>query len=229
LRTRFLACLTFLALVAGAIGGCGSSSSDNGVASKSPDEIVNAAVSAIDSATSAHVAGAVSNGGMPITLDLKLVAGKGGKGKMTESGLGFQIVAVNNEVYVNGSSAFWRHFGGAAAAALLDGKWLKAPATGQLASIAQVTNLHTLLNQLIVGHGTLTKGQQTTVNGQKVIAVTDTSKGGTIYVATTGKPYPVEVIKPGAQGGKITFDEYDQPVVLTAPPNAIDLSALSSG
>ena len=34
---------------------------------------------------------------------------------MSESGLGFQIVALGQEVYINGSSSFWTKFGGAAA------------------------------------------------------------------------------------------------------------------
>jgi hypothetical protein len=214
--------------VVSAICACGGAS-DNGVASKSADAILTAATGAVAGVKSVHVSGSVVSGGSPITLDLDLVSGKGGRGKMSESGLSFQLVDVGQFVYINGSPTFWRHFGGAAAAQLFLGKWLKAPAsTGSLASLASLTNVNRLLSTLLSSHGTLSKGTTTTVNGQHVVAVKDTTNGGTLYVATTGKPYPVEILNTGAQGGHLVFDHYDEPVSLTAPPNAIDISQLQS-
>ena len=227
---RVLASVAGFMLLVLAVAACGSSggggSSDNGVASKSPEQIVSAVTNAVQKVNSVHVAGSVNNGGSNTTLNLNLVNGKGGTGSMSQSGLGFKIVAVGNNVYINGSNAFWQKFGGSAAAQLLSGKWLKAPATGQLSSIASLTNVRTLFNQLLASHGTLAKGSTSTVNGQKVIAVTDKTNGGTLYVATTGKPYPVEIIKTGSAGGKITFDHFNQSVTLTAPANSIDISKL---
>jgi len=227
---RLAACAASSAALALAVAACGGSSSgggsDNGISSKSPDQIVSAVTSAVNGVNSVHVAGSVSNSGARTTLDLNLVNGKGGKGSMSQSGLGFKIVAVGNQVYINGSNAFWQKFGGSAAAQLLSGKWLKAPATGQLSSIASLTNVRTLFNQLLSSHGTLAKGSTSTVNGQKVIAVTDKTNGGTLYVATTGKPYPVELIKTGSDGGKITFDQFNQSVTLSPPANSIDISKL---
>lgn len=228
---RFSACAVTAVILAFVIAACGGSSggggsSDNGISSKSPDQIVSAVNTAVNGVNSVHVAGAVSNGGSKTTLDLNLVNGKGGKGTMSQSGLAFKIVAVGNQVYINGSNAFWQKFGGSAAAQLLSGKWLKAPATGQLSSIASLTNVHTLFNQLLSSHGKLAKGSTTTVHGQKVIAVNDTTNGGTLYVATTGKPYPIELNKSGSDGGQITFDQFNQAVTLAAPSNSIDISKL---
>jgi hypothetical protein len=61
-----------------------------------------------------------------------------------------------------------------------------------------------------------------------VIGITDKSKGGTLFISTTGKPYPVEITKGGSGGGKITFDRWDEPVTLSAPANAIDVAQLQS-
>ncbi len=225
-------CTSAACSVAIALGfaSCGSSSggggSDNGISSKSPDQIVTAVNSAVDGVNSVHVAGTVNSGGSKTTLDLNLVNGKGGQGSMSQAGLGFKIVAVGNNVYINGSNAFWQKFGGNAAAQLLSGKWLKAPATGQLSSIADLTNARTLFSQLLSSHGKLVKGSTSTVNGQKVIAVKDTTNGGTLYVATSGKPYPIEVIKSGSDGGQITFDHFNQTVSLAPPANSIDISQL---
>jgi hypothetical protein len=217
-----------LALIALAVAACGSSGggSSNGVASKSPDQIVADATSAVASANSVHVSGKVLSSGQNVTLDLSLVNGKGGKGSMSQNGLGFQIVAVGPEVYINGSSAFWSKFAGSTAAGLLSGKWLKAPATGQLSSLATLTDVSKLFNQLLSSHGTLAKGKSTTVQGQQVIPVNDTTNGGTLYVATTGKAYPIEISKSGSEGGKLVFDHFNQPVSLTPPANAIDISQL---
>jgi hypothetical protein len=214
-----------VSLLALAMAGCGGSS-DNGVASKSPDEIVNASSNAVNGVKSVHVSGTVTSQGQPITLDLGLVAGKGGGGQMSQNGLSFKIIDLGGEVYLNGSDAFWRHVGGNAAAQLFHGKWLRAPATGQFASLASLTDLHTLFSKLLSNHGTLAKGATSTIAGQKVVAVNDTTKGGTLYVATTGKPYPIEISKAGSNGGRILFDRYNASVSLTAPANSIDVSKL---
>ncbi|MGB0091461.1 MAG: hypothetical protein WBP81_02850 [Solirubrobacteraceae bacterium] len=228
MRPRIVTWAVSVLCVGSAISACGGSS-DNGVASKSPDAIVTAAMGAIDGAKSVHVAGSVVSGGSPITLDLDLLSGKGGRGEMSQSGLSFQLVEVGQAVYINGSPGFWRRYGGAAAAQLFQGKWLKAPAgSGNFASLSSLTNLHRLLTALLSSHGKLAKGATTTVNGQKVVAVNDSAKGGTLYVATTGKPYPVEILKTGPQGGHLVFDRFNESVSLTAPANSIDISQLQS-
>jgi hypothetical protein len=194
------------------------------VASKSPQQILTAVQSAIQTVKSVHVSGSIVSGGQPITLDLHLLTGKGGEGQMSVAGLGVQVVSVNQTIYIKGSQAFWRHFGGTAAAQLFQGKWLKAPASGSFGSFAQLTNLSALFGKIASTHGVLKKGQTTTINGQPAIAITDTTQGGTLYVATTGQPYPLVISKSGSGGGKITFDQYNQSVTLTTPKNAVDIS-----
>lgn len=224
---RHIAALAASGLVSvGALCGCGSGTTGNGVASKSPDAIVAAASEAVRGVKTVHVAGSTASGGTPVKLNLRVVSGKGGSGEISQNGLAFRIVAIDQSVYISGSDSFWRHFGGAAAVQLFHGKWLKAPATGELGAFASLTNVPQLFNKLLSNHGTLEKGETTTVDGQKAIAVNDTTEGGTLYVATIGKPYPLEVVKSGAEGGRLTFDQYNQPVSLAAPANSIDLSEL---
>jgi hypothetical protein len=215
-------------VAAGAIAACGSSSpSGNGVAAKSPSAILSSATTAIQGAKSVHVSGALSDGGQSIKLDLNILSGQGAKGSMSQNGLSFQLIASGKYVYINGSPAFWKKFGGVAAATLFQGKWLKAPAnTSSFASLSSLTNLHSLAQALLTGHGTLSKGSTTTVNGQKVIAVTDSSKSSKLYVATTGKPYPIEIAKTGSAAQHVDFDNYNAPVSLTPPAKSIDISQL---
>jgi hypothetical protein len=208
-----------------AVSGCGGSSG-NGVQSKSPEAIVSAASQALTGVRSVHVSGSTMSSGTPVKLNLSLVAGKGGRGEITQNGLSFQIISTSGQVYINGSDGFWRHFGGDAAVQLFRGKWLKAPASGELASVAELTNLQQLFSKLLSTHGALKKGETTSVDGQKVVAVDDITQGGTLYVATTGKPYPIEVSKSGKEGGTVTFDRYNEPVSLSPPANPVDISQL---
>jgi hypothetical protein len=218
-----------LVLVAALLAGCGSSSSGNGVASKTPTQILDAAKAASASAVSAHVAGSIVSEGKPISLDMELVAGKGGKGRIAVEGLSVDLIEVDKAVYIDGSTAFYTHLAGAAAAQLLQGKWLKAPASSaNFSSFSSLTDLGKLVGSTLASHGTLSRAASATLNGQKVVGVTD-AKGGTLYVATTGTPYPIEIVKGGASGGKIVFDRWNKPVTLAPPASSVNINQLQSG
>jgi hypothetical protein len=229
-RRQPLAAVLSLLTLAALIAGCGSSSSGNGVAAKSPPQILEAAKAAAAKATSVHIAGTISSSGKPVSLDMELLAGKGGKGKISQEGFTIRLIQVHGAVYINGSAAFYNHVGGAAAAQLLQGKWLKAPAnSGELASLAELTDLSKLIGTALSDHGKLSKGSSTTIEGQKAIGLDDTTKGGTLYVATTGAPFPLEITKTGKESGKVVLDRWNKAVTLSAPPGAIDISTLQKG
>lgn len=217
-----------LALAALVIGGCGSSSSSgNGVSSKSAAEILAASKAAADSAGSVHVAGTLTSSGTPVTLNLSLASGHGGRGQISEGSLSFELIVLGDTIYIKGSPAFYSHFGGTAAAQLFQGKWLKSPVSGgELGSLAALTDFGKLLDQALASQGALAKGATTTIAGQPVIELHDTSHNGSLFVATSGKPYPIEIVKHGSEAGHITFTAWNQPVSLSAPSGAIDLSQL---
>ena len=222
--------LAALLALAAALAGCGGSSSGGSLAGKSPAAIVAAARAAAAHAASVHISGSTESEEKPISLDMELVAGKGAKGHITLEGLGIDIIEVERAFYLNGSAAFYRHVAGATAARLLQGKWLKAPAgSGNFSSLAQLTNLRALLDSSLADHGTLEVGPTSTVAGQKALAVRDTTRGGTLYVADTGTPYPLEIAKSGKGAGTVTFDRWNEPVTLTAPADAINITQLQNG
>jgi hypothetical protein len=228
LRRTSPAVLLIAALLA---AGCGSSSpSGNGVEAKSATQILEATKLAASEATSVHIAGSIVSGGKPITLDMELLAGKGGQGKIGQEGFTIDLVETEGSVYINGSAAFYRHVGGTAAAQLLQGRWLKAPAnSGELVSLASLTNLSKLIDTALANHGAVAKGAKATIEGQPAIAINDTSKGGTLYVATSGKAFPLEIAKNGKESGKVLLNRWDQKVTLKAPKDAIDISKLQNG
>jgi hypothetical protein len=223
--------LAALAVCSALLAGCGSSSSSgNGIESKSPEEIVAAAKAAAKGASTVHLSGSIVSEGKPISLNMELVAGKGAAGHLTVEGSGIEIVEVEHAFYLRGSADFYKHLAGPAAAQLLAGKWLKAPASSaDLASFAALTDLGKVIDQTLSSHGALSKTGTATIGGQKAVGVTDSAKGGTLYVATTGPAYPLQLVKSGAEGGQIRFERWNQPVTLTAPTNAININQLQSG
>lgn len=217
--------VALLALVV--LSACGSSkNSSNGVVSKSADQIIRLATTAATGAESAHVFGSINDDDETIELDLQLAAGERASGQMTVSGASVRLIRIHADIYMNGSDAFWKKYAGAGAASLLTGVWLKVPATGKdFASFAAFTDLNEFFKQSLSDHGKLVKGKETTVAGQKVIAIRDTTEGGTLYVATTGEPYPVKLIGEGSDG-IISFDRWNEKATVKAPSGAIDVRNL---
>ncbi len=216
--------------VAVLVAGCGGGSSSNGEASKTPKQVVADAQQAISAASSVHVAGKISEGGTALGLDLSMVRGKGATGNLSEGGLSFDLVRIGNIAYVRGSDAFYKKFAGAAVAQLLHGKWLKGPtSTGDFASLAPLTDMKQFFSQLTGSHGTLKNEGETSFKGQKAVAIKDTTKGGTLYIAATGKPLPLGIVGGGSNTGTVTFGDWNKDVTLKAPSGAIDLAKLGSG
>jgi hypothetical protein len=198
----------------------------NGLARRSADQIVAAATQAMRAVTFVHVSGSVVDNGIPVRLDLSLVRGQGGQGQISENGLAFRLISDHQMLYILGSDAFWTHFGGATAARVFHGKWLKTRDAGEFASIGDLASISRLFGQLLAVHGKLARAGRAVVSGQPAIGVTDRTQGGTLFVATTGKPYPLEIVKRGTNGGRVTFDRFDVPVKLTPPARAIRLPSL---
>jgi hypothetical protein len=76
-------------------------------------------------------------------------------------------------------------------------------------------------------HGPLARGAGATVAGQRAVAVRDTARGGTLYVASSGTPYPLEIVE--RDGDRLVFDRWNQAVTLAVPVDAIDIRQLQSG
>jgi hypothetical protein len=224
MRASALALVLTAALLAGC-GGSGKTAKPNDEESKPASRVLADAKAAATSASSAHVSGSIKSSGTPITLDLTTSRGKGAKGSMSTSGLKFDLVRIGDTVYVRGSDEFYKHFAGPVAAQLLHGKWIKASAThGRLKSLAPLTSIDALFAGISSQHGKLANDGKTTYKGQDVVSLRDTSDGSKLYVAATGKPYPVAIVggKP-SQSGTITFGDWNKSVSLSAPSDAIDI------
>ncbi len=230
-RTRAavgIAALAFFAL----IGVACSSSSTSSEASESPDQILQDAKAATTSASSVHVHGQIegSNTGN-VTLDIVVSHGAGG-GTISEGGSEFQVIVIDNRVYVMADQGtLQRLTGNAAASQLIAGRWLETTTSNaDFRDISQLTNLTALVQQ-ISPRGTISKGQVTTVNGESAVPLSDSSGGGSVYVATNGPSYILQVKGgSGSSGsrGTIVFDEYNKAVPPVAPANPVNLDQLAN-
>jgi hypothetical protein len=225
-----LAKLGAMATLAASLAACaGSASAPNGIASKSPAQIVAGARAAAVGAATVHVAGSIIVQGTPISFNMELVSDKGGTGRVSLGGLSMQLVESDGYLYVRGNTDFYERFAGAAAARRLRGKWLKGAADGAaLRPLAELTSLRKLLGSTLADHGALTRTADTTIAGRSAVGVSDLARGGTVYVAATGIPYPLELVWNGEHGGNLAFDDWNKPAEPSAPVHAINVKQLQS-
>ena len=228
MRTGALAILLASAALLAGCGGSGAKS--NGEAQKTAQQVATDALNAAVAAGAVHVSGTIVSSGTHLALDIRIVKGKGGSGEMSEQGLKFQLVRVGGKAYIKGSDAFYKKFAGAGVAALLHDKWLSGSATtGSLASLTSLTDIVKLFRGALGSHGTLKNDGETTYKGQKAVAIEDATKGGTLYVAATGTPYPIAIVSPhNGKSGSITFDDWNKTVGITAPKGAVDVGSLGT-
>jgi len=229
-RARAVILVATAVLLAGCGGGSSnktSSSSSNGEATLSATQVLSDAEVTAGSASSVHVAGSGFSNKEPIHVDLT-IGGNEANGSISLGGLGFDLIRAGGTTYIHGTDAFYKHFAGAAAAQLLHGKWLKIPASShQLGQLDEFTNTDAFFKQLAAKHGKLVNQGATTYGGQDVVAIHDSTKDATLYVAATGKPYPVAVVsKGGNKNGTITFGDWNKSFSVSAPKDALDLSQL---
>jgi hypothetical protein len=239
MRSRFASLpASSLVVLVVILAGCGSSSppsADNGVSARTPTQILSTAKAAAAAAASVHVAGSIVSEGKPISIDMELVGRNEGKGSVTLDGFGIRLIDVDGAVFVKGSNAFYTRFAGARAARLLRGKWIEGSAVhGPLADLADLADLEKVIDSTLADHGTLSRAGLVTVAGKRAVGVTDATEDGTLYVATTGAPYPLEILESdaragaGARAGRIVFDRWNKPVSLAAPAGSISIERLES-
>jgi hypothetical protein len=214
--------LLVVAVLAAGCGG-GSSSSSNGEAAKSGSQVLADARAAAIAATAVHVFGTFTSAGKKIAVDFVL-GNDGGKGSLKQGNARADVVRVGKTAYMRASLAFWRLYGAAGAASLLQDKWLKGSATKQpFAAFGKFLSMKGLIGGALKNsgnHGKLTNLGEKTYKGQKVVAIKDSKDGSILYVAATGAPYPVGGVGAGALG----FEDWNKQVPVSAPKGAVDIS-----
>ncbi len=232
-----LAGLSALALPASA------STPGRGTASLSAKTIVSDALKALGAAKTLRIAGTIHTGAASVTLDVESVTGgarASGVMRSSTQQLGFvgslAFIHLDGASYVKADKAFWRSASGKAPAArvvnALANRWIHLDGkTGSelSASLQLVTSPAALAGSLLSSARSakqLTKERPTRLGDREVVPVRS-SVGGTLYVAATGAPLPLEIAKPtGADSGTLVFS-YPRTVRVGAPSGAKSFSALA--
>lgn len=217
---RFGRVLVPLALAGVLLAGCGTNTdegrtpadsgpADNGVAALEPDAILAKAKTALVGAKSYSLKGEMTVDKSKMKLDIK-ISGDDTLGTMTSDGATIELLRVGGQMYIRLDEKFWEQSAGADSAALMveliNGRWAKLSGKDDdLAGFFEIADP----NALLKADGTLTKGETKTINGIKAIGLVDGSAdNGTLYVATTGEPYPLVMQGGKADGEKLTFGDF---------------------
>ncbi|MEU6017970.1 hypothetical protein ABZ826_29220 [Streptomyces sp. NPDC047515] len=244
-RGTALAAVFALGLTSGGLVGGGVARADNGIDTLSAQQIADRSRDALLSVKSLHLSarGGLDGGNPPMALSLTLDQDGNCNGAVD---LGSQqgsvrIVKRGDAIWVKPDADFWKNQvpnGGPAFAAILNGRYMKGSATDpRLRDVVAGCDLHTF--QRVVGdhadndRGTLNKGRKTTLDGASVVPLTRIRDGRTLtmYVADTGKPYPLRItVRGGGANAVVSFSAFDKPVPTATPPpdQTYDINALLS-
>ncbi len=172
----------------------------NGLEKKSPAEVLRAAAAALRAAKSVHIVGSDPPGHFDYRMQ-----GSSTIGTITLPGEQTRFRVIGRDAYARidrGHNA---------------GRWLKSPHFKEFTLAQWASNPFS-------GYGPLEpKVQQATVNGRKVVVV-NWRNGSKLDVANTGPPYPLREDFKGNYPVRVVFSEYNVPVDIAAPSNAIDAS-----
>ncbi len=162
-------------------------------------------------------------------LDLQL-SGSSGRARLAFLGKESEAIRTGSTIYVKASPAFYKRLARRTGAHLAEGTWIKAPTNNtQLAQFTALTEPGGELTLLLRNPTlSLTKGQTTTIDGHKAIELKTKGKlyNGSIYVAATGTPYPLKIVKHGHENATTTFTSWNDPITLTPPADTVEISKL---
>lgn len=208
-------------LCVGMIAGCGSSGTPPkpaspksaaraGEASKSPDQILADSAAALRTAGSYRMVARMTQLTRPrqrVRFTADVFSAHTFSMSMSSNGLGFELIFTANRAYMKADQRFWdKETHNSAAGALLAGRWFLAPpgTANSLASIAGQVSPSRLGRCMLVQHGHLSIAGHTTVDHQPAVVLHDAGQGagnqrGTLAIATTGVPYPLQITANGKQ------------------------------
>jgi hypothetical protein len=210
----------------GSSGGGSAASGDGGIADKSPATILRLARAAVFAAGSYHVATVGSTfAGQSFDLDVHVNdKAQTAEGDAKVKGADVKFVKVGGAIYVNAPASFYRQIGVQPAQIALAGDhWVKAPINDPtFSSFISFASTGSYLSPTTK----VTKGDTTTVDGYPVVTIA--SDNGKVFIRTKGAPYPVQLESTQQGSGAVTFDDFGQPVHVTAPKKWVDVAEVQA-
>lgn len=214
-----------MAAAATILGGCSQGSSspssspsptDNGIAALTAQEILTKATDAAKAQASVQI---MANGGSGTSagkFDVQMSKSAGASGTISSGSQTVQFFATEANTWLKADKTFWTEQANAAAAELVGDKWVKVPNSNPaFATFANFGNYTNGVSDMLKPGTAVTKGELTTLNGQKAVILV--SSKGQLWIATTGDPLPIQLQSKGAEGGTVTFSQWGSANVGSAP------------
>jgi hypothetical protein len=170
--------------------------------------------------------------GQPVTFDLTLVRNGGCQGTITVSKTqSFQHVETGGYVWILPSTSYYRSLHlDKAALALVEGKYIKVKSTDkQIGDLGKNCTFAGLLGSLSKPTGKSYTAVPVTYNGGPAYQVTQSGKPGTAFVSNTATPLLLKITDPQADGGTITFTDYNAAKTIAAPTAAESIDGSQLG
>ncbi|MFC6878745.1 MULTISPECIES: hypothetical protein [Actinomadura] len=201
----------------------------NGFAGKSPDQILADSVAALRGATSFRVAGIMVDEKETIEIDM-VTDGTDAQGKLTlpieGTTVSMEVIKVGERAYFRGRD-LWKKAGGAALADRVGDRWV----AGSREMRQNFTSFFTpagWADILKPDNTTITREADSKIGDRPVVTLKDDSSG-ILFIAATGKPYPLRLAGGDKKGGGEMNFTYDVPVKVSPPPNPLDLTKNPTG
>ncbi len=247
-----VAMLTAGAIVLAALGGCSSSDNNaeespsasasgsesappaasaepvgkpNGVEQFGPKKLLAQANKAAMSARSVRIVGESPQAALDLVVTKDSSDGKRSAGETT-----LKTRVVDGTIYIKGDQAYWTEAFNKKKAKEIGDKWVAGNLDNpKLKSFKQTSTMKPIMAQFLRTSGPAEVGEVGAAQDQPAVPVT--SAAGTLWVATTGKAYPLLITSSPDTGenSQVDFTEWDKKVVIKAPPakNTIDLADLA--
>jgi hypothetical protein len=209
-------------LAALALSSCGSDTRTNGVEKMPAGDVHRKAAAALASAKSAHVEGTGVFEGHPLKIDLR-ISGTSTSGALAAEGVRVEFTKIGAITYIKGSGPALVRLGASPPVARLGAdRWLKLGP--KQVTLWEGFSLAELADQLVHDRSPVEpQVTRATLDGRQVVVLTQQS-GSKLYVANTGRAYPLRGEYQGPAPGRLTFTEYGTDFRITAPENAIDIA-----
>ncbi|MEU3185268.1 hypothetical protein ABZ707_13845 [Streptomyces sp. NPDC006923] len=201
----------------------------NGVGKLSATEIKTKARTAADSTDAVRLSGSLVSQGQTYKLNMRLKE-SGGIGSVTTKNSTFQLLRIEDALFLKADADFWDHAGGhgeesagpgdpdTEVAGKLQDKYVKVPEDDpSYEQLSGFTDMKTLLDGLLTLHGKLDKGARDKIGGVRTIKISGSEgDGGTLDVSLEGTPYPLQLVRAGG-AGTLTLADWGQDFPLEAP------------
>jgi len=242
--------ITLTAIAVG-LAACGGAS-PSGEAAKSPGQIARDTAAATKSLRSFRLDGTLTDaeGFGRVTAE---VAGPGRiHVALRRASTTFEVIALGSETYLKASGSYYAGLPGLSSSQIgkLSDRWVKVPTSedpGLRAGAARATNISVEVGCWAARqHGLRLAGTGRVAGRPAVIVANDGSAPGSapgkVYVATSGPAWPLRAIvtgprRPGGTGAcaeesskqtsDITVSAFNQPIHLSAPAGALDLTKIT--